>query len=297
VVEFQASRRLHGDGIVGPQTWAQLVESGYRLGDRLLYLRSPHLRGDDVDELQRLLGAMGFDAGRVDGIFGTRTATALEEFQRNVGLTTDGVCGPATLSELRRLASRPGGEREGAGASTVAGVREREALRRSPRTLHDRRLVVGDTGGLAALCERVHAGLRAEGATVLTLHHPDTSMQAAEANEFGGEAYVGLQAAAEGYVIAYFVDLAGTPSEGGHRLAALIADELAGVEALGLGPGGAGGGLETRGMRFPVLRETRMVAVVCRLGPPAALVEHGPAVAAALTRALARWAAEPLDTA
>jgi len=282
-VEFQTSRGLHGDGIVGPQTWSQLVEAGWRLGDRLLYLRSPHLRGDDVDELQRRLSGLGFDAGRVDGIFGVRTAAALHEFQRNAGLTTDGVCGPDTSSELRRLGPR----READAGSTVSGVREREALRASPRTLQDRRVVVGNGGGLDALCERVHAGLRAEGAVVLTLHHPDGSVQAGEANEFGGDAFVGLDAADEGFVVAYFVDLAGAPSAGGQRLAGLIYEELPPVVAALVPP--------PRGMRTPVLRETRMVAVLCRLGPPALLVEHGPAVAAALTRALARWVQAPLE--
>ena len=43
------------------------------------------LRGDDVAELQQDLGALGFDAGRVDGIFGPRTKDALEQFQRNIG--------------------------------------------------------------------------------------------------------------------------------------------------------------------------------------------------------------------
>ena len=281
MVEFQVSRGLHGDGIVGPQTWAQLVEAGYRLGDRLLYLRSPHLRGDDVDELQRRLGSMGFDAGRVDGIFGSRTAAALHEFQRNAGLTTDGVCGPDTLSELRRLAARE------SGAPTVSGVREREALRSSPRTLQARRIVVGDAGGVDALCERVHAGLRAEGAVTLTLHHPDGSAQAAEANEFGGDAYVGLEAVLDGFVIAYFVDLAGNPSAGGLRLAGLIHEELPAVVAAAIPP--------PRGMRVPVLRETRMTAVLCRLGPPALLVEHAPAVAAGVTRAVTQWAEAPLE--
>lgn len=285
VVEFQLSRGLHGDGIVGPQTWAQLVEAGYRLGDRLLYLRSPHLRGDDVDELQRRLGAMGFDAGRVDGIFGARTAAALHEFQRNVGLTTDGVCGPDTVSELRRLAARQ--DADGAPSPTVSGVREREALRTSPRTLQDRRIVVGNAGGVDALCERVHTGLRAEGALALTLHHPDGSAQAAEANEFGGDAYLGLEAVVDGFVVAYFVDLAGTPSAGGRRLAGLIHEELPPVLAAAIPP--------PRGMRVPVLRETRMAAVLCRLGPPALLVEHGPAVAAGLTRAVARWVVAPLE--
>ena len=95
---FQERRGLSVDGICGIETWSSLVEAGHRLGDRLLYLRSPMLRGDDVAALQALLGALGFDAGRVDGIFGPDTQHAVAEFQRNTGLTTDGICGPATVT-------------------------------------------------------------------------------------------------------------------------------------------------------------------------------------------------------
>ena len=80
---FQESRRLEVDGVVGNHTWAALVEAAHRLGDRLLYHKSsPMLRGDDVAELQQRLGALGFDAGRVDGIFGPETAAAQAELDR-----------------------------------------------------------------------------------------------------------------------------------------------------------------------------------------------------------------------
>ena len=72
---FQEHRGLRSDGVCGPQTWSALVEAGRVLGDRLLYYRNPMLRGDDVATLQRQLGALGFDAGRVDGIFGSAPTT------------------------------------------------------------------------------------------------------------------------------------------------------------------------------------------------------------------------------
>ena len=48
-------------------------------------------------------------------------------------------------------------------------------------------------------------------------------------------------------------------------------------------------------MRLPVLRETRMPAVVCELGPPAVVVEHGARLAEALTEGLTAWLQSPLD--
>src|SRR3954447_2347330 len=173
---FQASRGLRTDGICGPQTWNALVEAGFRLGDRMLYHRHPMLRGDDVATLQRRLSALGFDAGRVDGIFGPRTAAALEDFQRNTGLVVDGTCGRDTLDALTRLGSRPDT------SLVLADVREREALRGSPRTLLARRVAVGEQGGLAALVDAVGKALGRAGATVIVLHEPDESAHAVNAN-------------------------------------------------------------------------------------------------------------------
>ncbi|MGA1038531.1 MAG: peptidoglycan-binding domain-containing protein, partial [Ilumatobacteraceae bacterium] len=58
-------------------TWTALVEAGWTLGDRLLMITAPNLRGEDVAELQRILARLGFNCGRVDGIFGPDTAGAL----------------------------------------------------------------------------------------------------------------------------------------------------------------------------------------------------------------------------
>ena len=125
---FQAERGIRVDGICGHQTWTALVEAGWRLGDRLLFERQPMLRGDDVAELQTRLGGLGFLEDRVDGFLGPRTRRALQDFQRNCGLTVDGICGPETIAELVRLGARTP-------TAVKAGVVERARLRATPRQL------------------------------------------------------------------------------------------------------------------------------------------------------------------
>ncbi len=84
---FQQQRGIPVDGIVGPQTYHALDEARWRLGDRILfYVPARLMAGDDVAALQQRLLDMGFDCGRVDGLFGVETEQALREFQRNVGV-------------------------------------------------------------------------------------------------------------------------------------------------------------------------------------------------------------------
>ncbi|MGH9205288.1 MAG: peptidoglycan-binding protein [Acidimicrobiales bacterium] len=276
---FQHERGLRVDGVCGHQTWSALVEAGYRLGERLLYRRAPMLRGDDVADLQGRLGALGFDAGRIDGILGDITSRALADFQRNAGITVDAIFGRSTLDELVRL--QPRSET----ARVVAAVRERELLRRSPRTLEGRRIALGEEGGLDATIAALTRSLKAAGAEVLDLHHPDGSHQAAEANHAQADVYLGIRLEADSArcTTAYYSGYR-YESEGGRRLAELLQAML--PEAMGAADGG------TLGMSLPVLRETRMPAVVCEIGPPSAVVERSTVLATTMSEILSKWADE-----
>jgi len=101
---FQQERGLHVTGELNEQTLRALEESRWKLGDRSLYLqKSPLMYGDDVAALQSRLTEMGFHSGRVDGIYGPMTESAVKEFQKSVGVMVDGKCGPATIIALLRL--------------------------------------------------------------------------------------------------------------------------------------------------------------------------------------------------
>ncbi|MGH2682063.1 MAG: N-acetylmuramoyl-L-alanine amidase [Actinomycetota bacterium] len=272
VREFQQRRRLMVDGVVGAETWDELVEAGYSLGDRVLYLRYPHYRGDDVRLLQASLNLLGFDAGREDGLLGQRTDRAVQEFQRNVGLPSDGIVGATTVEALRRL--RPVGPGPGR-----AAVREAEALSRLSASLRGARIAVdaghghGDPGvsgpnGLteAEIAYQTAAALVDElsvrGASPFLLRttetNPTHSERASAANAAGAEVLIAVHLnshddpAAEG-ASTYYYGREDWFSQAGQRLAELVQNEL--TARLGLKDG------RTHPKALTLLRETQMPAV------------------------------------
>lgn len=59
-------------------------------------------KGPAVTDMQKKLKAAGFDPGPIDGRFGPKTKAAVEAFQKDRGLETDGIAGPETLGELNQ---------------------------------------------------------------------------------------------------------------------------------------------------------------------------------------------------
>ena len=101
---FQQERGLTATGVINDITKRALEEARFKLGDRVLAFNSGALmRGDDVSNLQERLVQLGFNCGKVDGVFGSKTEVAVKEFQKSVGVLVDGKCGPSTLIALMRL--------------------------------------------------------------------------------------------------------------------------------------------------------------------------------------------------
>ena len=251
VKAFQRRRGLPADGIVGPETWRAIYEAGFRLGDRLLYHRRPMLRGDDVAELQRRLNSLGFDAGKVDGIFGPLALGSLLDFQQNRRMAEDGIAGPRTLAELHLVARAT--QKTGREA-----IREREWLRGLPHS------VVGARVFLDPACrddEEAEKTWQAASETALILQHEgaipilsrssDTTFpertRARRANRLGAALIVSFQLPYAEPPSVFFFASSMSRSEAGALLAAAIAERI---------------GLPLEGRAHPMLKETRAPAVV-----------------------------------
>lgn len=63
----------------------------------------------EVQEIQRLLNTLGFEAGEVDGLPGSQTRAALKAFQKSIGLPPDGHPDAPLLARLRTAASARSG--------------------------------------------------------------------------------------------------------------------------------------------------------------------------------------------
>jgi N-acetylmuramoyl-L-alanine amidase len=275
VVRFQRERGLSSSGECDEHTWKALVEATWKLGDRMLVLTSPNVRGDDVVELQTRLGRLGFHCGRVDGILGPLTARAVEEFQANCGLHADGVFGAATLRALDRVSSQTG---DGPG---VASLREQEHWRaRATTGVTSLRVVIGQFGGASTLTRLVTRDLRVRGAEAMSLDEPDAVTQAVAANRFGADVYVGVTASAEPVSAVSFYRVPAFESIGGRALAELL---VAGLRDCDLEVA------DPSGMRLPVLRETKMPAALITLGPVRTAIDRAAAVAERIVDALERW--------
>ena len=277
VREFQQVRGLRADGKVDENTWHELVEASYRLGDRFLYLRVPPFRGDDVRELQRYLNRLGFNAGREDGIFGRDTDRALRAFQHNMDLPVDGIAGSSTLACLRRL-------RHALKDTSVAEVHE--AIQDlSARGLAGRKVVLdaGEGDARAEDAARLAAGdLGSCGLAVLITGGPSEEMpegqRARQANDSGADIVFGLRAAEESGIRIFFFGSGEYSSPRGKRLASLLREELEREGLSRLAPP------ETRS--YPMLRETRMPCVIVEYGSD---VDPVAALPAALVRATSAY--------
>ncbi|MEV4705690.1 N-acetylmuramoyl-L-alanine amidase [Actinoplanes sp. NPDC049316] len=282
---FQQSRGLGVDGLVGPETWSALDGARWKLGARTLFHSVPtSLVGEDVRTLQERLLEMGFDTGRADGIYGPRTARAVAQFQREVGLTPDGSCGPHTMKALRRLGRKVVGGRPN-------WLREAEAFRQSGSSLVGKTIVIDpghggpdDLGVVVPdgqlrwteadlafdIATRLEGRLAAAGMRVHLTRGPSPAQsmtgqeRAALANSLGADLLISLHLdghdnpAADGVATYHYGTGSGVTSTVGERLANLVQREV--VVRTGMRD------CRIHAKTWELLRFTRMPAVRVDLG-------------------------------
>ena len=56
--------------------------------------------GTEVTQIQQKLSSLGYYNGAIDGVYGTQTKNAVIRFQKDSGLTADGIAGSKTLTYL-----------------------------------------------------------------------------------------------------------------------------------------------------------------------------------------------------
>ena len=89
--------------------------AGYEIYDNFIKEESVYAisrqgsTGNEVKSIQKKLKELGYYKGEIDGIYGSKTKSAVISFQKNCGLTADGICGkpPCFIwgSETRRQAA------------------------------------------------------------------------------------------------------------------------------------------------------------------------------------------------
>ena len=279
---FQRHRGLHDHGRCDEPTWLALVEASWRLGDRPLRLVAPFLRGDDVGTLQTLARPprLRLRPGRRhlrpgDGRAPSRTSSAT-----------------AVSTSTASAGRRPSGRwRSTAPAPAPARAWPRSASSSSSSTvgasLRQLRVVVGQFGGLGPLARHVAQGLRQHGAKVITVDELDPSLQAAAANRYAATVYVGFEPPTDerrhGRLLRHGrVRVGRRPGAG--RAARRSAFDRARRASRRHG---------RAGMRLPVLRETRMTAVVCSLGPVQRVVDAAPTISDAVVDGARRRGSPP----
>ena len=258
---FQRQRGLTITGELDGETWNRLVEAGWHLGDRLLFLAAAALRGDDVAALQQALALLGFNPGRIDGIFGPLTEHALADFQRNCGLEATGVLTRVALQQLRSLAS------SAPDRQLVTVARDSTGVIADHRK---RMIVVHGQGRLAALLvEQLHPAL----IVLSTGAHSDHEGAALANTKNAGLLLAIVESPTRVGVQIHYFESYRSHSVVGFELARAIANALVTHTELEV---------TVQGMALPILRETMMPALDIIVGANAA--PQGDAIVAAIEK-------------
>ena len=126
VKSFQKAKGLTADGVAGSKTISAIAAAIDRMGassgssssvssGAALKLNS---QGDKVAQLQKDLETLGYYYADITGNFGAKTEAAVKAFQKDKGLTSDGVAGSKTLAAVETALKYTGSSSAGSTSSS-----------------------------------------------------------------------------------------------------------------------------------------------------------------------------------
>lgn len=106
---FQQRAGLAPSGVVDSRTWKELKKSFILSKKPASPAQSLGERSSAVKASEKLLKKLGFNPGKVDGLFDRRTHAAVKAFEKKHHLERDGKIGAHELEQLKKLAASAGG--------------------------------------------------------------------------------------------------------------------------------------------------------------------------------------------
>jgi N-acetylmuramoyl-L-alanine amidase len=164
-------------------------------------------------------------------------------------------------------------------------VREYETLLTSSDNTERPRVVVGCFDNSTRLTRLLVRELRNRGDDVMTIENADPHAHARTANSFNADLYIGVSNAATNATQFAYYETELFVSAGGRMAAELCAEFVRTTQS--------SHDVIACGMQLPVLRETRMPAVMCTLGLSGGY-DFALGIIPALAKAITQWNNQPI---
>jgi N-acetyl-anhydromuramyl-L-alanine amidase AmpD len=94
---------LTNQDVYGHYHYGKPACPGYFVSDWIEKHRKDGAETVTGERLQEMLNSLGYDCGPVDGVIGRKTTKAIRDFQKDQGLTVDGIPGSQTILKLVSL--------------------------------------------------------------------------------------------------------------------------------------------------------------------------------------------------
>ncbi|MBL8911853.1 MAG: peptidoglycan-binding protein [Archangium sp.] len=100
---FQRRSKLEPTGVVDSKTWRELRKARMEATSGTSPAQRLNERSGAVKASEKLLKKLGFNPGKVDGLFDKRTEKAVRAFERQQHMKVDGAIGTGQLAKMKKL--------------------------------------------------------------------------------------------------------------------------------------------------------------------------------------------------